>query len=115
MSLAQGIVYWSPPPEAMAAAAASLSSPDIHSYGPAGGRPVLVDALRRRLRSERGVVGVGTDCDVMVTQGANQAFMNVVLTLLDGRTDDAVLFAPYYFNHAMAITMTVFFKMAPLI
>ena len=31
--------------------------------------------------------------------------MNVVLTLLDGRTDAAVLFAPYYFNHEMAITV----------
>ena len=29
--------------------------------------------------------------------------MNVVLAVLDGRTDKAVLFAPYYFNHAMAI------------
>lgn len=42
----------------------------------------------------------------MVTQGANQAFMNVVLTLLDGQASEkAVLFKPYYFNHHMAITM----------
>lgn len=42
---------------------------------------------------------------VMVTAGANQAFTNVVLTLLD-ETDRAVLFAPIYFNHRMAIQMT---------
>ena len=33
----------------------------------------------------------------MVTSGANQAFTNLVLTLLDAR-DRVVLFAPYYFN-----------------
>lgn len=44
-------------------------------------------------------------CEVMVTAGANQAFTNVVLTLLD--TDDqVVLFKPYYFNHLMAVQMT---------
>lgn len=38
----------------------------------------------------------------MVTAGANQAFVNVVLTLLDP-SDRVVLFVPYYFNHLMAI------------
>jgi aspartate/methionine/tyrosine aminotransferase len=41
----------------------------------------------------------------MVTAGANQAFVNVVLTLLDPG-DRVVLFVPYYFNHLMAIQMT---------
>ena len=38
----------------------------------------------------------------MVTAGANQAFVNLVLALLDPQ-DAAVLFAPYYFNHMMAL------------
>ena len=41
----------------------------------------------------------------MVTAGANQAFTNVVLTLLD-TASKVVLFKPYYFNHLMAIQMT---------
>lgn len=41
----------------------------------------------------------------MVTSGANQAFTNLVLTLLDP-SDAAVLFVPYYFNHLMALQMT---------
>ena len=41
----------------------------------------------------------------MVTAGANQAFTNVVLTLLDAK-DKVVLFKPYYFNHLMAVQMT---------
>lgn len=41
----------------------------------------------------------------MVTAGANQAFTNIVLTLLDP-SDGIVLFVPYYFNHLMAVQMT---------
>ena len=40
-----------------------------------------------------------------MTSGANQAFTNLVLTLLDP-SDAAVLFVPYYFNHLMALQMT---------
>ena len=41
----------------------------------------------------------------MVTAGANQAFVNVLLTLTDA-ADKVVLFRPYYFNHLMACQMT---------
>jgi aspartate/methionine/tyrosine aminotransferase len=41
----------------------------------------------------------------MVTSGANQAFVNVVLALCDA-SDRVVLFVPYYFNHIMALQMT---------
>ena len=44
--------------------------------------------------------------EVMVTSGANQAFTNLVLTLLDA-DDCIVLFVPYYFNHLMAIQASV--------
>ena len=36
----------------------------------------------------------------MITAGANQAFVNVVVALLDAQ-DRCVLFKPYYFNHLM--------------
>ena len=36
----------------------------------------------------------------MITAGANQAFVNVVVGLLDAQ-DRCVLFKPYYFNHLM--------------
>ena len=39
---------------------------------------------------------------VMVTAGANQALVSLMLTLLDP-SDRAVLFRPYYFNTLMAI------------
>jgi hypothetical protein len=40
-----------------------------------------------------------------VTAGANQAFVNIVLSLVD-ESDSVVLFKPYYFNHIMALQMT---------
>lgn len=43
--------------------------------------------------------------EVMVTAGANQAFVNLVLALCDA-SDRVALFAPYYFNHLMALQMT---------
>ncbi|KAJ9692471.1 hypothetical protein PVL29_011503 [Vitis rotundifolia] len=41
----------------------------------------------------------------MVTAGANQAFVNLVLTLCDAG-DLVVMFAPYYFNAYMSFQMT---------
>jgi aromatic aminotransferase len=43
--------------------------------------------------------------DVMVTAGANQAFVNILLTLTDA-SDPVVLYKPFYFNHLMAVQMT---------
>ena len=42
----------------------------------------------------------------MVTAGANQAFTNVAVALLDA-SDRVVLFSPYYFNHLMAIQVKI--------
>ena len=41
----------------------------------------------------------------MVTTGANQAFINIALSVADS-DDSIVLFVPYYFNHLMALQMT---------
>jgi aspartate/methionine/tyrosine aminotransferase len=105
LSLAQGIVHWPPPPAAVAAAAAELTSPNsaVHGYGPAEGLPELREKLRAKLRADN---GLDHDYDVMVTAGANQGFVNLVLALVD-EGDKAALFAPYYFNHVMALQVTV--------
>jgi len=41
----------------------------------------------------------------MVCSGSNQAYTNLAIALLDDG-DAAVIFAPYYFNHKMALQMT---------
>eukprot|EP00593_Proboscia_inermis_P013612 CAMPEP_0171323746 /NCGR_PEP_ID=MMETSP0816-20121228/115766_1 /TAXON_ID=420281 /ORGANISM="Proboscia inermis, Strain CCAP1064/1" /LENGTH=460 /DNA_ID=CAMNT_0011822531 /DNA_START=208 /DNA_END=1591 /DNA_ORIENTATION=- len=133
-SLAQGIVYWNPPSTVATTLTALLNSStdepsDLHTYGPADGLPELTSALTQKLKSENGIteahvmVTAGanqayanvvpetemengiTEAHVMVTAGANQAYANVVLTLLDEETA-GVVFAPYYFNHVMALQMT---------
>mmetsp|Transcript_39875 Transcript_39875/g.55411 ORF Transcript_39875/g.55411 Transcript_39875/m.55411 type:complete len:437 (-) Transcript_39875:114-1424(-) len=101
MSLAQGIVHWAPPAVALNEAMDNVTNPRVHQYAPDIGLPELRSALAQKLKTENGL----TKSDVMVTAGANQAFMNVAVTLLDGG-GKTVLFSPYYFNHLMALQMT---------
>ena len=101
-SLAQGVVYWPPPTEALEAVATAATCDDtLHTYCPDEGTPELRSALAEKLSKENGL----DDVNVIVTSGANQAFVNVVLTLLS-EGDKCVVFRPYYFNHVMAIQMT---------
>eukprot|EP00536_Pseudo-nitzschia_multiseries_P003907 jgi/Psemu1/186828/e_gw1.62.116.1 len=114
-SLAQGVVYWQPPPSCRKALADAVGKQPknplaLHSYSPARGLPELVAALETKISVEHGM----KNHDVTVTVGANQAYTNIVLTLLgDDKTHNnnnnnnnkAVVFAPYYFNHVMAIQM----------
>eukprot|EP00586_Coscinodiscus_wailesii_P014827 CAMPEP_0172501526 /NCGR_PEP_ID=MMETSP1066-20121228/150644_1 /TAXON_ID=671091 /ORGANISM="Coscinodiscus wailesii, Strain CCMP2513" /LENGTH=447 /DNA_ID=CAMNT_0013276339 /DNA_START=196 /DNA_END=1539 /DNA_ORIENTATION=+ len=104
-SLAQGVVHWSPPPsvtDEISSALLSSSPDDIHTYGPEAGLPALVSLLTKKIAKENGLY----DADVMVTAGANQAYVNCVLTLLSTGGDKGVVFAPYYFNHVMALQMS---------
>lgn len=100
-SLAQGIVHWLPPAEALEAAQRAVcGDASCHGYGADAGLEELRCALKRTLAEEKGL----RDVEVMVTSGCNQAFTNVALTLLDSG-DRAVVFRPYYFNHLMQLRM----------
>lgn len=103
-SLAQGVVYWQPPPSTKTALQAALDNDDLelHMYGPDEGLTELRTVLEHKIRDENGL----TDHDVMITVGANQAYVNCVLTLMDSG-QKAVVFKPYYFNHVMALQMTL--------
>ena len=102
LSLAQGVVYWSPPESALQKLRFDISdsSSKLHGYCPNSGLLSLQQAILRRL-SEKGI----HNSNVMITSGANQGFTNIVLTLVDS-SDSVVVFRPYYFNHVMAIQMT---------
>ncbi|PKA46785.1 Bifunctional aspartate aminotransferase and glutamate/aspartate-prephenate aminotransferase [Apostasia shenzhenica] len=101
MSLAQGVVYWQPPEQALKKAQNIVLEPSISHYGADEGLPELRLALLEKLRRENKL----TRSSVMVTAGANQAFVNLVLTLCDPG-DSVVMFAPYYFNAYMSFQMT---------
>lgn len=100
-SLAQGVVHWSPPAAALQAAAEAASLPETSQYGADGGDRALCDALTEKLATINGLERQA----VMVTAGANQAFANLVFALCDA-DDTAVIFAPYYFNHMMALQLS---------
>ena len=106
-SLAQGIVHWSPPPSASQAMISAIQDDnnDIHLYAPDEGIPELISALKDKFQRENHLpCSDGVNVDIIVTSGANQAYMNCICTLLS-EGDKCVVFKPYYFNHVMAVQM----------
>ncbi|XP_042484285.1 aromatic aminotransferase ISS1-like [Macadamia integrifolia] len=101
MSLAQGVVYWKPPKQALEKVEKIVWEPSTSRYGADEGLPELREALVKKIRQENKLY----KSSVMVTAGANQAFVNLVLTLCDAG-DSVVMYAPYYFNAYMAFQMT---------
>ncbi|KAM7480408.1 hypothetical protein LguiA_028621 [Lonicera macranthoides] len=101
VSLAQGVVYWQPPKQALEKVKELVWDPSISRYGADEGLPELREALIKKLHRENKL----SKSSVMVTAGANQAFVNIVLTLCDAG-DSVVMFAPYYFNSYMSFQMT---------
>ncbi|EYU24678.1 hypothetical protein ABFS82_04G103100 [Erythranthe guttata] len=101
VSLAQGVVYWQPPKQALEKVQELVWEPSVSRYGADEGLPELREALLKKLRQENNL----NKSSVMVTAGANQAFVNIVLTLCDAG-DSVVMFAPYYFNSYMSFQMT---------
>jgi aspartate/methionine/tyrosine aminotransferase len=103
ISLGQGVVHYGPPPEAIEAVRRALPDPSTHGYQEGAGLPELVDAIAAKLKVEN-ATDVGRGMQVMVTAGANLAFMHAVLTTTSPG-DEVVIPVPFYFNHEMAIEM----------
>ncbi|XP_027167921.1 aromatic aminotransferase ISS1 [Coffea eugenioides] len=101
ISLAQGVVYWQPPKQALQKVQEIVGEPSVSRYGADEGLPELRKAIVEKMRQENKL----HKSSVMVTAGANQAFVNVVLTLCDAE-DSVIMFAPYYFNAYMSFQMT---------
>lgn len=94
-------MHWQPPEEALSKIKIIVDEPSTSQYGADEGLPELREALLEKLKRENKLYS----SSVMVTAGANQAYVNVVLTLCDPG-DRVVLFVPYYFNAFMAYQMT---------
>jgi aspartate/methionine/tyrosine aminotransferase len=103
ISLGQGVVHYGPPAEAIDAARAALARPGTHEYQDGAGIRALVDRIAKKLVAEN-AIDVANGSRIMVTAGANMAFMHAVLaTTAPG--DEVILPVPFYFNHEMAIEM----------
>jgi aspartate/methionine/tyrosine aminotransferase len=101
--LGQGVVVYPPPPEAFAALQAFFADPGNHQYGPVEGDPELIEALEAKLLRDNGI-RVRPDSRVVITAGANMAFVHALLAITDPG-DEIILLSPYYFNHEMAVEM----------
>lgn len=103
ISLGQGVAYYGPPPEATRVVGRFLSTPGSHPYQPDAGIPELRKAFEEKLRAENGI-DAPFERRILVTAGANQAFVNAILAICDPG-DEVILLTPYYFNHEMAISL----------
>ena len=107
ISLGQGVVHYGPPREAIDAARAALTDPSTHEYQDGLGIPVLIDRLTAKLKAENGI-DLARGRKVMVTAGANMAFVHAVLAITALPAEEKaeiILPVPFYFNHEMAIEM----------
>jgi len=103
ISLGQGVVSYSPPPEAVELLPQFLAEPTNNLYKAVEGIPPLLTALTAKL-SNFNKIEINNDNYIVVTAGSNMAFMNAILAITSPG-DEIILNTPYYFNHEMAITM----------
>jgi aminotransferase len=98
----QGAVDLAPPPSFVDGVVESLNDPDVHRYAPDPGLPELRVALAH-YGAERFGVAWDPEREIVVTPGANQAGFAALLAIAEPG-DEVLLPAPWYFNHAMAVT-----------
>ncbi len=103
ISMGQGVVAYGPPPQAIDRVHDFLADPQNHQYQAVHGIPQLLAQLQAKLHEENRVE-IGPDRALVVTAGANMAFMNAVLAIVDPG-DEVIITSPYYFNHEMAIAI----------
>jgi aspartate/methionine/tyrosine aminotransferase len=101
ISLGQGVVHYGPPPAAVNIAREAMADPETHSYQDGAGNRALVGAIEHKLQRDNGI-DVARGSRVMVTAGANMAFVHAVLAITNPG-DEVILPVPFYFNHEMAI------------
>ena len=102
LNLSQAAPVAPPPPPLLAAMGAALADPATHLYGPVLGLPELRARLAQRMSQI--YAGHVADSQVAITSGCNQAFC-AAITALAGPGDSVILPVPWYFNHAMWLTM----------
>jgi aspartate/methionine/tyrosine aminotransferase len=103
ISLGQGVVHYGPPLEAIEAVRAALARSATHEYHDGAGLPALLDRIVGKLSADNRIDAT-RGSRVMVTAGANMAFMHAVL-VTTSPGDEVILPVPFYFNHEMAIQM----------
>jgi len=104
LSLGQGVVYFTPPQSALDRVSKIDSSKNYHLYSSVEGIAELRSCISSKLKDENNINLNDHQQTVVVTAGANMAFMNAMMAIADPG-DEIILLRPYYFNHEMAINM----------
>ncbi len=103
ISLGQGVVYYDPPPEAIALLPKFFADPENHKYQAVQGIAPLLAAIEAKLNVDNGIEINPKNC-IAVTAGSNMGFMNAILAIT-APGDEIIIQTPYYFNHEMAIAI----------
>jgi len=103
ISLGQGVVYYGPPPEAIARLDEFLANPENHKYKLVRVISPLLAAIEAKLQADNGIE-INDRNSIVVTAGGNMAFVNAVLAIT-APGDEIIIQTPYYFNHEMAIAI----------
>ncbi len=104
MNLSQAAPVDPPHPDLRAAMAeAVLHDPKVHLYSPVLGWPELRARLAVRTQALYG--GDISAAQIALTSGCNQAFC-ASIAMLAAAGDQVILPTPWYFNHAMWLSMT---------
>jgi aspartate/methionine/tyrosine aminotransferase len=102
INLGQGVPIYKPPNEIFEELKKEITQLEIQRYSPDHGQSFLREAIALKYNED-----YGTNLkfeNIVVTPGANQAFINSLLTCYSQK-NKVGLFSPYYFNHKMACTL----------
>ena len=100
ISFGQGIPFFGPPAEAIKISAQSMFQPEGFQYSTDNGLIQLRETIAEKIYNEQ-KVRVDPERHIMVTSGANQGFMNAILTITQPG-DEIIFLSPTYFNYIMA-------------
>lgn len=103
ISLGQGVVYYPPPQSVFEKVTTLKPSINFNWYSEVDGTTELRSCISNKLKQDNNIHLNGSQ-SLVVTAGANMAFMNALMAITDPG-DEVILLCPYYFNHEMAIRM----------
>ncbi len=103
INLGQAVLGLPPPPAAKAQVQSYLKNAREHPYSPDPGLPKALEAVARFVEERKGLSPV-SPANLVLTCGANQAFVNALLTVTNPG-DEVVFFGPNYFDHVFAIKL----------
>jgi len=102
ISLGQGIPFFPPPNKAKLAMKKAVDNGMADAYSNDQGLLSLREVIVERMKHDY-YLSITND-QIQVTAGANQAFINIILTITKPG-DEIIIFSPTYFNDVMAIEL----------